>query len=392
VKLDLEYYRECVSTNARLIAVALAFFIPLSNTVTTVLSLLLAIFCVLGMDRTRIKDTLKHPITIAVFVIVGLYLLGALYTIADSTAISQAWRKVGRLLYIPLLIPLFVNPIWRRYVTIAYLAAVVISVIAVFCVGHLVFKDNIFTSLFVAFAVFILAHYTFSFPRYRWLTLPALIFLVYYLLFVSIGRTGQILFFMLYALFCWQRFYADLKSMSGAVLLLAALLSCVVVLPSTFIARQAIAAHEVQHYFRDRNAPVNDSSMGTRITFARNAFELVKQRPIFGWGSGSFAEAYAQRFPESKHNGTYTVNPHNQYLLIWVELGIVGLVSLLFLFFSLAREFWRSKDLDARLGMGLVTAISLGCLVNSWLLDYASMFFFVVFAGVLAGAAKIKHK
>lgn len=374
-----------VATKA--MAVALAFVIPLSNSVTTVLAIAYLLCWAFAVDKDKFYAGIKHPISQAIFVFIAVYILGVLYTPASGNEISQALRKSTRLLYFPLIVPFFVVQRWRFTVLGAYLLAIFITVVASMLIYNPFFKDNIFTSMYVAFACFVLGHISNSIPRVRILTIPVLLLFTYYLFFISIGRTGQVIFMLLYVLFCLQVFVKNIKKLLLSVTVIISLVAAVIYLPSTFSARHATAANEVQTFLQDSNAPIAESSMGLRLTFARNALELVKEKPFFGWGTGSFARAYLQQFPQSKENHSYTVNPHNQYLLVAVELGLVGLLALIYMFGTMAWIFWRSNDLFGRLGLGLVAAIAAGCLANSWLLDFTSMYFFAIYTAVLAGGS-----
>jgi O-antigen ligase len=371
---------------AKACAIATIFFIPLSNSLTTIFSLLCLVCSVLSFDKQKISYLLQHPLTKCVLLMLACYLVGIVYTVGTSADVLQALRKSGRLLYIPILLLLFNKAQWRQHAVFAYVAGVFVMVAAKIGIEPLLFKDSIFTSLFIVYALFILGHLSFDNTSSRWFTIPSMLMFTYYLMFINVGRTGQVLLFLLYALFCWQRFGFNFKKQAIAILCLAALVTVTIMIPSSFSRRQAIAATEVQNFLRNSTAPIAESSMGLRMTFAQNAMQLVKLKPIFGWGTGGFPQAYAQTFPDSFNNSTNTVNPHNQYLLTTVELGLVGIACLIYLFLRLFYEFWISKDHNAKLGVGLVVAVGIGCLANSWLLDFASMYMFVVLAGVLAGA------
>jgi len=353
----------------------------------------LLVCCLLNMDRSKFDAGFNHPVTLAAMLLLGVYILSSIYSVGTNGDIQQSLRKMSRVLYFPLILPLFTALRWRRLVTLAYLIAVFISVATALILGYIdrpFFKDSIFTSLFVAYAIFILAHYVSEYPRYRRLILATIIVFTYYLLFVNYGRTGQLLFFALYGIFCWQKFGFAVKQQAVAAVLLAAIATAMVYLPSSFAQRGEIAKQEVQHYL-ERNDKVmpHTSSMGLRLLMAHNSIELITQRPILGWGAGGFKNAYNQFVAhENIDKQEPRSNPHNQYLLTWVEAGVLGILALLYLFYRMIREFMRHDNLDNHLGLGLVCAIAVGCLVNSWLLDFTSMFYLILFAAVFAGANK----
>lgn len=356
--------------------------IPLSNSLTTIISLLVALSCVLYMERSNFKQIIKNPITIAVLIFIGINLIGVSYSMADKTEIYQALRKYTRTLYIPLLIPLFYEARWRHVAVLTFIAAVFVSVVVAINAGIVVFKDSIFTSLFVAFTVYLLAHYAIDFKRYRFAIIPLALFFVYYLFFINIGRIGQAIFIMLFVLFAWQCVRHTFKAQLLTFAVLFLILAGAVILPSSFMMRQNVAMREVEQFLQHDTIP-HESSIGTRMLLAQNSWQLIKYKPLFGFGTGGFRAAYAAYAPELPGKEPRT-NPHNQYLLTWVELGAVGLISLLYFFFTLVRSFWQQHNTAGYLGLGLSLSLIVGCVLNSWLLDFTSSFFFVFFIAVFA--------
>lgn len=76
------------------------------------------------------------------------------------------------------------------------------------------------------------------------------------------------------------------------------------------------------------------SSMGIRVVMWEHTFEVIQASPLLGSGSGSFYLAYADAVKDEKDwRAVVSDDPHNQYLHLWAEQGLVGL--LLFLAFLL---------------------------------------------------------
>lgn len=384
--------RDYLAAIASWLAVAFALFIPISNSFTIVLSLLVALASVLLMDRDRAmwRDVLKHPITIPMLLLIALSLVDISYTVANTKQISLALRKVLRFIYFPLLLPLFAQLKTRQGVYFAYITAIYTSVLAAMYDGWTVFKDTIFTSFFVAFAIFMLAHLSIEYKQYRKVIIPLALLFTFYLFFICTGRTGQVLFFLLAALFLWQRVALTIKQQAMAVGALVAIVVLCFTVPSSFLVRQKLALAEVRQYIKNSGRKIpHSSSMGTRMILLTNTWELIKLKPILGWGTGSYPAAYAAHAPEAlQKKNVVRANPHNQYLLTWTELGLPGLFCLLWMFFSAAYLFFRAKKLEGYLGLGLVLSMMAGCLMNSWLLDCTSTFFFVYFMAVFAGGLK----
>lgn len=75
-------------------------------------------------------------------------------------------------------------------------------------------------------------------------------------------------------------------------------------------------------------------AMRTRTTMARAASSMIRERPLFGHGSGSYAFQYLGRVAGMRPEPTthewlqgveYAREPHNDFLHIWSEFGVVGL-------------------------------------------------------------------
>jgi len=89
------------------------------------------------------------------------------------------------------------------------------------------------------------------------------------------------------------------------------------------------------------------SSASQRLLIWQVALELIREKPVFGWGVGTFGVHYplAQgKFLSREENKGYipqanrSIHAHNDYLEIWVETGIVGLLIFLWIIFSFYRR------------------------------------------------------
>lgn len=80
--------------------------------------------------------------------------------------------------------------------------------------------------------------------------------------------------------------------------------------------------------YRDPSA--GNTSMGIRLVMWENTVQMIKSSPILGAGSGSFYLDYAD-VVQGGEGWKYKVSddPHNQYLHLWAEQGLPGLLLLL---------------------------------------------------------------
>ena len=70
--------------------------------------------------------------------------------------------------------------------------------------------------------------------------------------------------------------------------------------------------------------PPSEESLVERLTVPLTSLPLVAQRPIAGWGGGSYVHVYPQVKPEAVFGGHWT-HAHNDYVQVAVDLGWAGL-------------------------------------------------------------------
>lgn len=95
----------------------------------------------------------------------------------------------------------------------------------------------------------------------------------------------------------------------------------------------------------------------SRLYLMQIAFKMISDHPVLGVGANNFPSVMTQYFKA----GDYLYAVHNQYLLIWAEVGIGGLVAFLAFLISAIRRgwrVWRSDDpLLSPLALGLTAGI-----------------------------------
>jgi O-antigen ligase len=168
---------------------------------------------------------------------------------------------------------------------------------------------------------------------------------------------------------------------AAGVIAVAALMS----VPGVFQARVLRIESEFRQW--QPGAPDAGSSAGQRIEFYRVSLQIVKDRPLLGHGTGSFSSAYAEKL-KGQHT-ILTRNPHDEYLNLMVQLGVVGLAALLYLFWT----HWQcaarlATPLEHHVARALLLAMVVGCLFNSWLMDHTEGLLYVWLTGLLFAGLK----
>ena len=196
------------------------------------------------------------------------------------------------------------------------------------------------------------------------------------LFYIAPGRTGMLVYIALLLLTLVQRLPWQYSIPAG--LLTAALIAVTFYSSSNFSTRVMEALDEIQNY----QAESSRTSLGMRFDWWQNSLQLIAEKPLFGHGTGSFSKAQATLIEGTETKATD--NPHNEYLLLGVQSGLLGTGLFIALLLSL---FVRSIGLlqpQRFLLQGVVVAMAAGCLMNSFLLDSHPGHFFAVLAGLLS--------
>lgn len=229
-----------------------------------------------------------------------------------------------------------------------------------------VFKLRLTHNILMAFAAFLFAWLACgAVSRNAKLVWVALVVLtVVNITLIVEGATGYILLITLVLLFGWQRW-----RLRGAVIAVAATLTAVMLLsvvPGPFQTRVNEIIFDLKKEGADRPA---STSTGYRMEFYRNTLALIQKNPVFGTGTGSFPAVYARQVAGS--GSVASKNPHNEFMLITVQTGVIGLAAFLWLLW----QQWRlapqlPTPMERGLAQGLVLMMVMICMLNSALLDH----------------------
>ncbi len=112
---------------------------------------------------------------------------------------------------------------------------------------------------------------------------------------------------------------------------------------------------------QDRVLGDDSGSAESRTHLSLLALELIRDRPLFGYGSGNCHLAAQSYADQSSYRGEWYYTIHSKYLLTWVETGFFGLVSFLALLFNAMRygiSAWLSRDpLFSPIGLAIAAGL-----------------------------------
>ena len=364
--------------------IALAVSIPVSTALDNILLSVAALAWLAGVEyKAKIAVLMHNPVFQAALLLFGVLLIGTLYSKAAPGDTSLFMKKYLDLALIPVMAWVFITA-RNRTRTLQVFAGALAAILLISCAlksgllpmqpwlratpdSALVFKLRITHNILMAFAAFLYAWLACSAStraaKLSWGALAALA-VVNVLLMVQ-GATGYFVLIGLVFLFGWQR--GRLKGIGIAVGAALAIITVLSLVPgTTFHKRVQQILFEVQHQDPDRPA---ETSTGFRLEFYRNTLTLIGKNPVFGTGTGSFPAAYAELVQDTGKDPAR--NPHNQFLLISVQTGLLGLGALLWLLWQQWRLAPRLPTLLERgLAQGLVVMMVIVCMLNSALLDH----------------------
>jgi O-antigen ligase len=213
----------------------------------------------------------------------------------------------------------------------------------------------------------------------------------YHIFFILNTRTGWLIFIALTGLFIFQ--YFSIKKQLIFYLLSLVLLSGVFYTSHSVRSRVGQTIQNLQNY--DMEHLNSRDSVGLRLDWYKSSIELIKKKPVFGYGTGAYE--IAQKPIVEGTSIMPTTDPHNEFLLTALQIGLVGLSVLLSLFLDpLLRSFKLIRHKEETQAFALqatVLFLFMGCFLNSWLLSTmpSHIFAFLIVAFYPIQKASIKE-
>lgn len=336
---------------------------------------------------------------IAVLVVISAFALSLFWTVAPQADALGSVAKYGKLIVIALMLHLIRDRREAMYALGAFVLAQLFLVVSSWMLfAHLpvpwatsnmaltdyaVFSSYLDQGIMSAVFAAICWHLRFLAPgRFG---RPVAVFLALIALlnvfFVLSGRSGHVVAIALLSMaIMWEL----PKKYRAIVVLLPFLLALGLFFSSAKVRERMTAVKtEVQSYSANAE-PV--SSSGVRLNLWHRSIQSIGQHPFAGSGVGSWSTEYnrLQREQNPAHKdikGNW--NPHQEYLLWGVQLGIPGILLLFFTMHSVLRDTTRMEKPYARAAQSSVLALAIACLFNSSIYDAQIGDFFCVSIGLL---------
>lgn len=386
---------------ARWSAIALGFSIPLTIVLNNVL---LGLTLLAWISAGRFKESasaFQHRASLAALILFAIISAGVLYGEASIGSAALHLRKYLDLLLIPVFLHVFRDDSARHtaIIGLALSLGCILFLSYLLMLGvplgipairgsmeyPVVFKHHLTHNILMAFAVYFFAWLAMTGTnRYwqRWVWAICAVLAFGNVTAMVSGATGYLILGALLLFLGYRRI--GWRGLGIAFLLSALIGTALLLTKNPFEQRVIRVVREIQEWRPDVSAT---TSTGWRLEFYRNTLLLIADHPVTGVGTGGFASAYAKKVEGT--GKVATTNPHNEFLLMWAQLGIAGLVVFIWMFWrqwQLAAQL--PTRLESELARGLVVTMVIGCMLNSLLLDHTEGLFYAWLTGVLYGGLK----
>jgi O-antigen ligase len=136
------------------------------------------------------------------------------------------------------------------------------------------------------------------------------------------------------------------------------------------------------------DATAETISTASRIDFWSKAIGFVKEAPLLGHGTGSIQPLYqAMEATRPSPYGRATPDPHNQFLHVTLQVGLLGGIVLLAMWVAHFRMFLH-RDVVSIMGQAIVLQNVVGSLFNSHLATVTQGMLYCLAVGVLGAAVR----
>jgi O-antigen ligase len=366
-----------------------AAMLPFSLAATNVAKLLMVLFALVALVQAALRHErlqpflrLRTPLVIAAML--ALLALSLAWTDAPLREALHDLNKYSKLLIIPLVLVLLRQ---RREAAIA-LGAYVVAEGFVVLTSYLLSTGLQVPWVVKPISTRVIVAVAYSSYLDQSMMTAGLAALAWHLRREFPGRYGPQVALAIVAL-CAVNVLVLLPGRSAQVALLAAMVMALfwavprrrrpaaVLVPALLIA----AVMAVVPHFRDRSAEVltesiaysngdrSPTSSAIRLSLWHRALQAIGERPVAGHGVGSWNTVYPRLEAEALAPVFAQHNPHQEYLLWGVQLGLPGIALFLAFLAALVRDA-RGFEPDVRHAtLSLVAIFAVVCLFNSTLFD-----------------------
>jgi len=298
--------------------------------------------------RHRLLTSFKQPMVFMALAWFTVLALGTLYSLAPGDEVLDIFASWRKILLIPMVVAVFDDKSWKLRIAWTFLSAVILCLALSYVSWFMdinirklppgiIIHNHATQGMFFAAALFaaaVLLRFNVATNKACRLLLAATsLLLLLNIIFITPGRSGYLALLVLtvviffFSVSGWRRY--------GLCLFVPLIIGLALSLSPLAKGRIMQGVSEILNY--DQSESV--TSMGIRMIMWQNSVNIIQERPLFGHGTGAFLEAYREQVKGvSGWQGELAHDPHNQYLRIAAEHGLIGLTVFLLFIGSFFRQ------------------------------------------------------
>lgn len=389
-------FRDKIEILNSYLLIALLFFIPFSTALGSILSGIILIFWLYEAKFSKQYKQLKgNRVVVASLLFFVLHVVGLFWT-ADIEWGLHIVKKEWKFLALPIFM-FYVRKEHIRYYIYAFVLAMSISELVSYGIwfeqippfkdatvsNPTPFMTHITYNPLLAIAIYLIASdviFHQSHSNYKRVIYFLFLMTMTMNMFITGGRSGQVMLFVVVVLLSFQYFSGRLiKSIITSAVLGSSVFFLAYSYSGIFSERFDMAISNTLNYDQNKG-----SSVGQRLTFAINGADIFLENLILGVGTGdlpsAMQEVHRVNTPEIKAPN----NPHNMYVLMAVQFGLVGLASLAWLFYTQIKFALNNRNaFMRRFGVALPILFLVANLGESYFSVHATSLLFCVLSAVV---------
>ena len=377
--------------------ISLAFLMPLTVFGANVIVVFICILWMFsGNYKSKFHQITNNNLLMASIIFYALHLVGLLWTEDFSWGIHILHKMWYFLLFFPILYSITKRKYIKYYIS-SFLLAISLSEIASYLVWFEIvepfkqatvynptpFMSHIQYNPILAFAIYLVLHEIFFNNKLKKLELSLYSFFAVSMsfnMFITGGRAGHVMFFSMIAILIFQYFYSQkIKAIVVIFIVSGGLFFTAYQSSTIFNDRVNETVKSIKYYDSNKN-----TSLGIRIAMTQNSWEIILKNPIIGVGTGDFPSSYEKVNQKNTPMLPNSRNPHNMYILVLVQLGIIGLISFFSIFYFQIKQSFLSKDKFIRdVGITLPLLFLIIMWSDTYLLGHFTSLMYIFFSSFI---------
>ena len=339
--------KNLISNTRNLVLLLLGFTFPISVAASNILVILLAVLIIVeGSFIEKIKKINSSKWMKSILVLWVMYII---YFFLFESFTDTFWliKRISLFLLLPIFYSSsFSEKTIHKSVFAFLISMFVSSVIAIADKYEIIYFTKNWTwsaflqytdhNVFLAFSLIMIFYSLFAIKLENKYRNIFLFFIPVYLfsLFTEAGKSGQLVFLfsvILFLIFLFKKKWAPLLLSVVSVFVFSAIVYNI--------------SDIVNNRFNYEANNILQNRKSDRNILLKETIILIKKNPILGYGTGSFTDEFGSVNEETKKvMSNQHKTPHNNYLYVWFELGIFGLIVFLSIFYFQIKELIKKAD------------------------------------------------